>query len=354
MDQLSLTLTLRHRQMCSRAEIAHVSLSHSRALAIYAWTNQPSQQWIDTSTIPTKVGGGAGVQVAAGAGTSSSRSSGSGSGLSKTSGSMAVFSPLGNMYAALKDWTVQLSGGVEYHHSSTILIRDVTSGKTAIEIKDATGKPLGWSQDGRLIAAGEGQYRCKERVGIWDAKTGKRVGRVVSHIDTVTHAAFAPPGLIGNTCTSANPGDKIVTLSRDGTLRITDPATSKTLSRLEIDSHNPRMLAVSSRAVTSIWGSRVHIWYPAINDLTSYDLTTTRMEEGWPLCISPDCRYLACRTEDGFDIMELSSGTVLCSEPCDALVTSGAFSPDSRLLLLGRMDGVLEYWDIDEQIRKQI
>lgn len=350
MDHLSLTLTLRHRQMCSRAEIAHVSLSHSRALAIYASTNQPSQQWIDTSTIPTQVGGGAGVQVPAGS--SSSSSSRSGSGLSKTTGSLAVFSPLGNMCAALRDWTVQLSGGVEYHHSSTILIRDVASGKTAIEIKEATGKPLGWSIDGRLIAAGEGQGRYKERVGVWDAKTGRRVGRVVSHIDTVTHAAFAPPGLVPNASSSAGT-DRLVTLSRDGTLRITDPATSKTLSRLEIDSHNPRMLAVSPRAVTSIWGSRVHIWYPAINDLTSYDLTTTRLVEGWPLCISPDCRYLACRTEDGFDIMELSSGTVLCSEPCDALVTSGAFSPDSRLLLLGRMDGVLEYWDIDEQIQKQ-
>lgn len=122
--------------------------------------------------------------------------------------------------------------------------------------------------------------------------------------------------------------------------------TSRTLSRLEIDSLNPRMLAVSPRCVASIWGTRVHIWHPAVNDLTSYDLNAARLVEGWPLCISADCRYLACRTEDGFDIMELGSGTVLCSEACGAVVTAASFSPDSRLLLLGRMDGVLEFWDI--------
>lgn len=232
-----------------------------------------------------------------------------------------------------------------------MLVRDVASGKTVFELKEAQGPPLCWSQEGRLIAAGEDNGGSKDRVGVWDAKTGKRVGRVVSHIDAVTHAAFAPSTLLSSS-SSGGGSDNLVTLSRDGTLRITDPVTSRTLARLEVDSHNPRLLAVSARAVASIWGTRVHIWHPAVNDLASYDLTAVRPVEGWPLCISPDCRYLACRTEDGFDIVELSSGTVLCSETCTAIVTAGAFSPDSRLLLLGRMDGLLEFWDIAETIEK--
>lgn len=341
-------LTLRHRQACSRAEIIHVSLSHTRALAIYASTNQPSQRWIDTSTIP-----GHGSSAAAAPG------SRNGAGLSKTLGSLAAFSPLGDLCAARRDWTVQLgSGGVEFHHSSTVLVRDVASGKTVIEIKEAQGSLLCWSQDGRLIAAGEEHSgSCSggnlDRVGVWDAKTGRRVGRVMSHIDTVTHAVFAPASLLSSTPNGDGRGS-LVTLSRDGTLRITDPATSRTLSRLEIDSHNPRLLAVSSRCVASIWGARMYIWYPAANDLTSYHLNAARGDavEGWPLCISPDCRYLACRTEDGFDVMELGSGTVLCREVCSAAVTTGAFSPDSRLLLLGRMDGVLEFWDLADDTSK--
>lgn len=355
-QSLSLSLALRHRHVCSRAEITHVSLSHTRALAVYAATNQPSQHWIDTSSIPSAPGSMPNTDTSSRRNNSSSSSSGGvgGAGLSKTTGSFAVFSPLGNLCAALRDWTVQLGGGVEFHHSSTILIRDVTSGKSVLEIKEANGAPFCWSSEGRLIAAGEGRNGRPERVGIWDSKTGRRVGRVVSHIDTVTHAAFAPASLTSTSSRGTLSSDSLVTLSRDGTLRITDPATSRTISRLEVDSHNPRMLAVSSRAITSIWGSRVHVWHPAVNDLTSYDLNSTRQVEGWPLCISPDCRYLACRTEDGFDIMELSSGTVLCSETCDTLVTVGAFSPDSRLLLLGRMDGVLEFWDISEGMEKRV
>lgn len=233
-----------------------------------------------------------------------------------------------------KDWTLPLGKGVEYKHSSSVMVRDVASGKTIIEIREAEG-PMCWSRDGRLLAAGE----MRDRVGIWDSKTGMRIGRVVSHIDTVTHAAFTST-------------DKLITLSRDGTLRITDPFTSKTLSRLEIDSSNPRMLSVSSTgSVVSIWGSCVHIWQPASNDVTSYALSSARTVEGWPLCISTDCRYLACRTEQGFDVMEVASGSVVCEREGGVMVTSGAFSPDSRVLLLGRSDGVLEVWDVDERVK---
>lgn len=85
--------------------------------------------------------------------------------------------------------------------------------------------------------------------------------------------------------------------------------------------------------------------------MTSYSLGAVRATEGWPLCISPDGRYLACRTEDGFDVMEVSSGAVVSSVESGVLVTAGAFSPDSSVLLLGRMDGVVEVWDLEERKR---
>ncbi|CAH0033437.1 unnamed protein product [Clonostachys rhizophaga] len=327
MDRLSLSIRCRHA--CARSEITHVSLTDTAALAVYVSPPPASLSWVDTFSLTRKPG-----KLAS---------------LSKSSGSYGAFPPSSSavgssstVYAALKDWTIRVSGGIEYCHSSSVLVRDLDSGKTLLELKDAGRAPIAWSRDARLVAAGEANN--PERMGIWDAKTGGRVGRVISHIDAVTHAAFAPSSDVAGTST-------LVTLSRDGTLRITNPSTSRTVARLELTSRNPRALAVAphGNTIVSVWDSSLYVWHPRSGDLTSYALSATRMAEGWPLAISPDCRYVACRTEDGFDLMEVSSGVVVFGMATESIVTAAAFSSDSSALLLGRMDGVLELWDISER-----
>lgn len=308
-----LDLSLRYQRACSRAEITSVGIapSTSAAYAIYS-SGQITKSWIDIFDLAIQ------------------RS------CTKTGGPHAVFGPQGNRIATLRDWSVQLAGGVEFQHSSTVIIRDFTTGKTVTELKEARSEPVVWSHDGRFIAAGEG----RNRMGMWDVKTGTRVGRVVSHIDNVIHAAFTSDL-------------HLVTLSRDGTLRITNPVTMKTISRLEVSSStNPRALAVSpdGTRIVSIWGTTVNIWLPRTNDLTSYNLNTVRRTEGWPLCISPDCRYMACWTEDGFDIMDVSTGAVVFERQEDVLITSGAWSADGGVLVLGRMDGVVQVWDVRDRM----
>ncbi|KAH6897146.1 WD40-repeat-containing domain protein [Thelonectria olida] len=306
-------LSLRYRRLCSKGEIASVGISPSSSAAFAIYTaGQVTQSWIDVFDLETQRG------------------------YCKTSGSCAVFAPHGNRLATVRDWTVQLAGGVEFHHSSTILVRDGTTGKTTGELKEAKGEPVAWSRDGRVLAVGED----RDRIGVWDLRTAKRVGRVMSHFDAVTHAAFMPD-------------HSLVTISRDGTLRITNPTTSKTLRRLEMESSTgiPRGLAVSpdGRRIVCIWGTTVHVWLPHSNDLTSYNLNSVRVNEGWPLCVSADCRYMACRTEDGFDVMDVTSGRVVFERDEDVFVTAGVFSADGETLLLGKMDGTVDCWDVHEK-----
>lgn len=319
----SLTLTRRYQRQGATTEITSVGISPTSTTTASAFstytTTQTGQSWVDFFDLSSQKG------------------------YTKTTGSHATLGPGGagkNRVATLRDWTVPVGQGAKYHHGSTVLVRDFTTGKTAFELKEAVNEPVVWSNDGIAIAAVEG----KGRMGVWDVRTGTRVGRVVSHIDKITHAAFTPD-------------HKLVTLSRDGTVRLTDPKTARTITKLEIEgtgSTNPRLLAVSpnGRTIVSLWGTTVHIWLPQANHLTSYNLNTTRTTEGWPLCISPDTRWMLNRTETGFDIVDIASGLIAWEAHEDTgvanMVTAASFSGDNKVLLLGRMNGTVEAWDMNQ------
>ncbi|KEY65900.1 hypothetical protein S7711_07932 [Stachybotrys chartarum IBT 7711] len=316
---LTLTLTLRYRRQASKAEVTAVGISPSTSSAFAVSLGcQAAQSWVDVFDIESQRGH------------------------SKTAGETAAFSPKGDRIACLRDWTTQVGGGVEQRYASTVLIRDAVSGKTVVELKGATSWPLAWSRDGRYLAAGEaGNGFASGRMSVWDTRTGTRTGRIVSHLDTITHAVFTPD-------------NNLVTQSLDGTVRLSNPTTSKTLRRLEVESvrrPHPRALAVSADGsrIASVWASTVQLWLPQADYIVSYATNAVRRTEGWPLCVSPDGQRVACWTEDGFDLMDVGTGAVLCEQKTDMLVTAGAFSTDGKVLLLGRMDGMLEVWDVEQK-----
>ncbi len=317
-----LRLSLRYRKLAARSEIHSVGLSaDARRPLAYATFNggQMDQVWLDMFDVDSQRG------------------------LSKVPGAHAAFAPDTARVATLRDWTVQLGPGVDYNHATSLLLRDVQTGKSTLEIKGACGDPVAWRADGRAVAAAEPR---RHRIGVWDTRTGALLGRVVAHIDKVAFAAFIP-------ATGDDNSMHLVTASRDGTLRLTNPATSRTVAKLEIEgvgANNPRALAVApDGTVVSIWGHAVHSWQPRANHVASYTLPSVRRAEGVPLALSPDARYVLCWTEDGFDVMDVRSGDTVAERPGGALVTAAAFSADARVLLLGRMDGFLEVWDLSRK-----
>ncbi|TFA97694.1 hypothetical protein CCMA1212_010594 [Trichoderma ghanense] len=334
------TLTHRFTRPVSRSEITAVGISPSSspsspslAYAIFPGA-QPDQSWIDTFDLVSQRA------------------------YTKIVGPVASFSPTLHSPPLRVGKSAPSSASSSSSSSSSaeafprIATLSSTHTLTALlELKDVS-PPIAWSPDGRTIAAAELPSRRQQisttthRIGTWDVRTGTRTGRVPGHIDTVTHLAFTPSG-------------SLATLSRDGTVRITNPVTSKTLYKLEIGNDDnsgariPRALGVSQDGATvvSVWGTTVHVWMPKHGRLTSYRLGETRDCEGWPLCVSPDCRYIASWTEEGFDVMDVASGRVVGGMDGGELVTAGEFSVDGRVLVVGRVSGDVEVWDVvDERV----
>lgn len=196
--------------------------------------------------------------------------------------------------------------------------------------------PVACSPDGRLIAGAD--HRDHSRINIMSTGVLKNLRTILHHTDEVTHLAFSPDGTT------------LVSLSTDGWARLTSLQTGRTLRRYEVSGQRrPTLLRVSPAGdlVASVWDRSVNLWYPATGVVNVYDLHAVRRWEGWPLCISPDCRYLACRTEDGFDVSDLLTGKFR-GDVAGAMVgaTCAAFSSDSALLAVGGIGGEIQLYDV--------
>ncbi|KAL2156955.1 hypothetical protein VTH06DRAFT_1615, partial [Thermothelomyces fergusii] len=68
---------------------------------------------------------------------------------------------------------------------------------------------------------------------------------------------------------------------------------------------------------------------------------------GWPLAVSPDCRYLACRNEDGFDVMDVQTGKFRGAFACAGPpITAAAFTSDGSKIAVGDYHGTLQIFDV--------
>ncbi|KAK2013526.1 ribosome assembly protein 4 [Colletotrichum eremochloae] len=260
-----------------------------------------------------------------------------------TDAPVVVFSPDGKLTAVVekdagtkREWRVKLRAGEE--------------GKGVRCILNGVAGPAVFSRDGKMFAAAD----PSGIVVVFEAATSppgmpptKRVAGVANHAPP-THVIFMPNGT------------DLVTLSRDGTVRISEARTGRTLRRMEVDGMatgagagaGARALGVSpdGRIIVSVWPRAVYVWEHEAGRVSSWELNKVRGTEGWPLAVSPDCRFLACRTEDGMDISDVYSGQVLAevrtAAGIDGLVTAAAFSANGNTMAVGRYTGVVDVWNL--------
>ncbi|KAK0723657.1 WD40-repeat-containing domain protein [Apiosordaria backusii] len=198
--------------------------------------------------------------------------------------------------------------------------------------------PVVVSEDGGLMAG----VSTKDSSRILVAGFEKNVVRVktiiIKHTEEVTGMGFT------------RDGSGLVSTGRDGYVRVTDLNSGKTLKRIEIGAKAAcSILQVSAdgNVVVTVWGRDVVLWYLDTGRVHNYNLNVVRQTEGWPLAVSKDCSYLACRTEDGFDVSDAASGAFRGDFATEgSVITSAAFSNDCKKIAVGNFDGNVDVFDI--------
>lgn len=212
-------------------------------------------------------------------------------------------------------------------HKPVVIIGDQISAKKLHKLRWGGVRPLCFSRDGSQLAV----TSVHNRIGLINTSTNASLSQapiITTHTEEVTHALFTPDS------------HALVSVSRDGTIRLTDSLNLEPIAKLDTGTYKkPTLLGVTpdSDVVVSVWGDLVYRWNHATGGVESFALGSRRSREGWPVALSPDCRFLACRTVDGVDISDAHSGAVLFTIRFQSgFITAAAFSEDGRYLALGK------------------
>ncbi|KAK4177564.1 WD40-repeat-containing domain protein [Triangularia setosa] len=200
--------------------------------------------------------------------------------------------------------------------------------------------PLVMSEDGELMAGVS--TKDSNRIVVCEFGQNTRAVKVktiiIKHTEEVTGMGFL------------GVGRGLVSAGRDGYVRVTDLHSGKTLKRIEIGAKAAcSILQVSGdgNVVVTVWGRDVVLWYLDTGRVHNYNLNVVRQTEGWPLAVSKDCRYLACRTEDGFDVSDAATGAFRGGFATQgSVITSAAFSNDCTKIAVGNFEGNVNVFDI--------
>ncbi|KAL8341367.1 hypothetical protein RB598_003350 [Gaeumannomyces tritici] len=220
-------------------------------------------------------------------------------------------------------------------------------------------EPIAWSADGKIIAAASISNPSRVwLVAVTPTKPPHLLRVLPNFSGRLTHLAFVPRA--GGGGPEVGGDYALASASLDGVVRITDVETGHTLRKFDMAAtgaphHHYRegvglfRASADGSVVASVWGREVMLWYPATGEARVYSLEAARPTEGWPLDISPDCRYLACRTEVGFDVSDLATGRFMGEARVDdsSFFAAAAFSWDNKQMAVGKNTGEMYVYDMN-------
>jgi WD40 repeat protein len=235
----------------------------------------------------------------------------------------------------LKQWQTGQSQGLLAFHPvkrqlaawslGKVMVFDLDTGNKLAEFATPRGwDGLGWHPDGKRLATVHWD-RC---IYLWDASTGKQVGRLVGHTNDGIRLAFHPAG------------DLIASTSWDRTLRLWDVGTGQELFKTTWDAASLRSLRFSRDGrflAADVADHQVRLW--EVIPPCGYRSLVREPHLGnapYKGCaVSSKHPLLAVATGDGVGLWELPGGRPLAFLPTWGETGNVAFEASGALLMYG-------------------
>ena len=181
-----------------------------------------------------------------------------------------------------------------------------------------------------------------ESIRIWDAETGREMQRLIGHNGSVYTASFN------------NDETQIVSAAGDGTIIVWDAATGEIINSMICDKVNAAYFSPDGkRVVAAVWDNTVKVF----DAITAQKLLNLKGHTNFVMVAtySPDGQHIMSASDD-FTIRIWDADTGIEQIKMDGhtgWVTTAFYSPDGKNIVSASYDGSVRIWDADtgEQIK---
>ncbi len=255
-----------------------------------------------------------------------------------------------NLYDLLGDYERALSTALDRQSAQMRLVQDALLLSAPVLMRDPA--QLAPQLLGRLMPFNEPEIQAMiSRAREWHSGSwlrplaacftppgGNEVRSISGHGDWVTGVVLLPDG------------QRAVSSSLDGKLRVLNLANGQTLSSIEAHASGVSAVRVTEdgqTAVTSGWDGQVRVWNLATGQLVRE--FPAHLEPVAALQLTPDGKRIITGSDDRLvRVWDLDTGKKqLEMIGHNDLVRALAVSPDGRSLVSGSWDGTLRLWDLE-------
>jgi WD40 repeat protein len=203
--------------------------------------------------------------------------------------------------------------------------------------------PVAFSKDGKILISGSGKK--DKTIKLWNVADGKLLKTLKGHQAPINSLSVSPDGR-----TFASGSD-------DKTIKLWDFSSGEPLKTLKghKSAVNTVTFSPGGNMISSCDKKNILLW-----DTSNGKILKNIKGDCTVIAVSPDGKTIASGTIDGIKLFDAASGASIKTLDTDrdslvVMVSSIAFSPDSKIIALGGMSHRVVLWDlVDGKVLKKL